>query len=302
MFLKLVPVRRILVLIGLILVLAGNRWQFGAGDVGVTIRWGVIGFFLVFLVLMLELKDKLLAKDELEAGRAVQSALIPDQIPYFPGWEIWLYTRPANEVGGDLVDYIDLAPDTLGLVLGDVAGKGLGAALLMSKLQATIRALAPRTPSLDKLGNQMNDIFIKDGLPSKFISLVYLVIRSNSGEVDLLNAGHMPPYLVNPHGVKEIERGGTALGLSSQTRYKRQRLTLKENELMVIYSDGLTEARNAKDEFVGEARLLDWIQASQKEPFLSIGTSILERLDRFVGEAQPSDDLSLILLKRKQKE
>src|SRR5512138_3275825 len=92
-------------------------------------------------VLMLELKDKLLARSELEAGRTVQLALMPDRPPVVPGWDIWLYSRSANDVGGDLVDYLQIDPQRLGVMLGDVAGKGLPAALLMAKLQATLRAL-----------------------------------------------------------------------------------------------------------------------------------------------------------------
>src|SRR2546425_3758516 len=107
---------------------------------------------------MLELKDKLLARDEIEIARQVQLALLPSRHPQPDGWSLWSFMRPANDVGADLVDYIELPEGRLGVVLGDVAGEGLGAALLTAKLQATLRALVPPCPALSGLGPQMNDI------------------------------------------------------------------------------------------------------------------------------------------------
>ena len=153
--LKLPPVRRLLLLGGMVLFL----WGLFGGFQGL-----IMGFLLVILTLILELKDKLLAQDELMTGRAVQFALMPKKHPALPGWETWLFTRPANEVGGDLVDYLTINEDRLGLALGDVAGKGLGAALYMSKLQSTLRAVAPNFDTLSELGAAVNEIFIRDGL------------------------------------------------------------------------------------------------------------------------------------------
>ena len=135
LFLKLTPGRRILLVLGVLLAIS---------RMSESNNYSHIGLIILILVLALELKDKLLARDELETGRKVQIALMPERNPVIDGWDVWLFTRPANEVGGDLVDYIWLDHQRLGITLGDVAGKGLGAALLMAKLQATLRALAPR--------------------------------------------------------------------------------------------------------------------------------------------------------------
>ena len=112
------------------------------GSTQISIHFPTLGIAILLFILMLELKDKLLAREELEAGRAVQRALMPDSGPTIPGWDVSLFTRSANDVGGDLVDYVPLDDQRNGLVLGDVAGKGLPAALLMAKLQSTLRALA----------------------------------------------------------------------------------------------------------------------------------------------------------------
>lgn len=127
LILKLTPVRRILLVISLYLTFIGP-YQSSSNNVNITFNFRLLGFTILLLILMLELKDKLLARDELEAGRAVQFSLLPDQNPELPGWDIWMVTHPATEVGGDLVDYLHCDDGRLGLILGDVAGKGLGAA------------------------------------------------------------------------------------------------------------------------------------------------------------------------------
>jgi hypothetical protein len=145
------PGRRVMLLLSVLLLVFGD-FNFSSGDVSISLNVSLVSFALVLLILMLELKDKLLARDELEVGRAVQLSLLPAENPSLEGWDIWLFTRPANDVGGDLVDYLPLEGGRLAVFLGDVAGKGLGAALLMAKLQSTLRALAPEGGDLPMLG------------------------------------------------------------------------------------------------------------------------------------------------------
>ena len=173
LMLKLTSARRFLLLISIAILVFGDT-SFSEDNFHISFNNNILSYFLLLLVLMLELKDKLLAHDELRIGRMVQKALLPEENPTLAGWSIWLFTRPANDVGGDLVDYINLDENRLGLALGDVAGKGLGAALLMSKLQSTLRAIAPDYKSLSELGERTNLIFCRDSLPNKFATLVYI--------------------------------------------------------------------------------------------------------------------------------
>lgn len=289
MILKLTPFRRILLLLGVIITIRSSV----NGDN--TVYFGIL---VMFFVLMLELKDKLLAHDELATGRAVQFALMPESSPKIEGWDVWLFTRPANDVGGDLVDYLWIDDERLGLALGDVAGKGLGAALLMAKLQSTLRALAPNMKSLAELGNQTNTIFCRDGLPNRFVSLCYLIIQPNSDKVRLLNAGHFPPFHVRGKALEELRQGEPALGLMQKTTFKEDKIDIQSGDILFIYSDGLTEAQNEDGNFYGEKRvekrLLEWRNQSSEE----IGDRILRDVTQFIGSARPSDDLSLIILKR----
>jgi sigma-B regulation protein RsbU (phosphoserine phosphatase) len=271
---------------------------FRSGNTSVSIDWNIPAFLLLLIVLALELKDKLLARDELAVGRAVQFALLPDQNPEIRGWDVWLFTQPANEVGGDLVDYLQIDEKHWGLSLGDVAGKGLGAALLMAKLQATLRALAPNFSSLSELGKQTNTIFYRDGLPDRFISLVYLEIRNDSNKIHLLNAGHLPPLIIHNNSIQEMQQGAPALGIRPDSKYMEQNLTLKKNDILIVYSDGLTEARNEEGEFYGDTRLLELLKSTPKASAEKIGASMLAHVKNFIGNARANDDLSLIVVKR----
>jgi serine phosphatase RsbU (regulator of sigma subunit) len=297
LLLKLTPARRVLLALGLFLVIAGiERVDFQA--VHVTFNFPILGDLLILLVLMLELKDKLLARDELEAGRRVQLALMPETRPIIPGWDVWLYTRPANDVGGDLVDHLRIDDDRHGVALGDVAGKALPAALLMVKLQATLRALIPQSASLSEFGAAVNRIIQRDGLPDRFATLVYLILSVDSDDVRVLNAGHMPPLVVRRGAVNEMERGSIALGLLPEARFGEQSISLADGDVLVVYSDGVTEAINAAGDFFDDARLRTVIRLASGQPAETIGTAVLAELERFVGDAPPHDDVSLVVVRR----
>ncbi|MFQ5866072.1 MAG: PP2C family protein-serine/threonine phosphatase [bacterium] len=291
LFLKLTPARRILLVVGVLLLLVSP----GSND---SNNINIIAGLILLFILMLELKDKLVARDELESGRAVQNALMPEKSPVVPGWELWLFTRPANEVGGDLVDYLQITETRFGVALGDVAGKGLGAALLMAKLQATLRALVPDYSSLGDLGVKINEIFYRDGLPKSFASLIYLELKPDSGFVRILNAGHMPPIALKGAEIEQMPKGAPALGLKPETVYAEQQFELQNEDLLLVYSDGLTEARNEQGDFFGDQRLLQMLPKLQGLSAEKSGERLLAEVKRFVGEFRANDDLSLIVLKR----
>lgn len=179
-----------------------------------------------------------------------------------------------------------------------MAGKGLGAALLMSKLQSTLRAVAPDYRSLSDLGQRINLIFCRDSLPNKFATLVYLELTQNSGKVRLLNAGHLPPLVLRNGKLEELAHGAPALGLIKISKFEEQEIELDPGDLLVVYSDGVTEARNERDEFFGDQRLKAVIGKSAGISPDRVGERILAEVDAFEGEAPRSDDLSLVLIKR----
>lgn len=297
LFRNLTPARRILLLVSVFLFIQGGI-EFKTETLDWTLRTAPLGYLILLFILMFELKDKLLAREELAIGRVVQMALLPVDCPRLAGWDLWLYTRPANDVGGDLVDYLRLDHGRLGLALGDVAGKGLGAALLMSKLQATIRAIATETTSLADLGAKLNVIFCRDQVPGRFATLVYLEIGPDSGVVRVLNAGHLPPVVIGRRGSAAMEPASPPIGLFPGTSYLHQQVELERQESLLVYSDGITEARNAQGEFFGEERLMQLLPLLRDRPAKDAAEVILSDVERFVGEERYADDLSVIVLQR----
>ena len=291
--LKFTLFRRLLFLGGLVLFFIGFDTESGST---VFLK---ISFWFLFIIIILELKDKLLAQDELAIGKRVQSALMPEKNPSFPGWDIWLYNNAAKEVSGDLLDYINISENKFGVALGDVSGKGLGAALLMARLQACLIALVPNFESFSELGKQLNRIFCKDCLPNTFASLVYIELNSDSGDLRILNAGHIPPVMLKDGRLEEMPKGQTALGLARISEYKEERTNLSPGDIFIAYSDGLTEARNEKGDFYGEERLNDLFLRLKDHSAEEAGKFIKSEIDNFIGYARQNDDISLVVLKRK---
>jgi sigma-B regulation protein RsbU (phosphoserine phosphatase) len=297
MILKLTPLRRIILIAGFVFLLLPQNYSTSNENVTLTLETGYFGCVCIVFVLMLELKDKLLAHDELEAGRKIQSALMPEENPPFSGWSLMLFTRSANEVSGDLVDFIRIEPNRAGMLLSDVAGKGLKAALLTTKLQATVRSFVSDL-ELSKLVSKVNDIFYRDSLRNIFASLVYLEIEENSGILKFVNAGHLPPLLVDENGVKELEKGDMALGLMKGVEYKEKVLDLKSGDFFLAYSDGLTEARNERGFFYGSERLINNLRSIRNYSAREIGQLIIDDVDKFIGENNYSDDLSIMIIRK----
>lgn len=296
MFLHLTPLRRILALLGVIFLFTSGSVSFD--HTSISSNWAVFGGLLILFVLSLELKDKLLAKNELEAGRKVQQALMPEQNPEIAEWNIWLFTRPANEVGGDLVDYLRLDENKTVLTIADVAGKGLQAALMTSKLQATIRALASEFNSLSDFGKKINNIFHRDSLPNLFASMLFIQIDSASGKIDFINAGHFPPLIVHDKEIKELSKGDIALGLISNAEYNERTILLEQNEIFIAYSDGVVEARDEFGQFFGMERFKGLIKIVSNNSPKQIGEFIISHLEQFTGDYPAADDISLIIMKR----
>ena len=298
LFFRLNPFRRILTVLGVVFFILGKVTVADTGSDRVVVDLTIAGGILILFVLMLELKDKLLAKTELEGGRKVQKALLPDENPEIPGWKVWLYSRPANEVCGDLVDYLKLSETHIGLTMADVAGKGLSAALMMSKLQSTIRAIANEKDSLSKFAGDVNHIFHRDSLPNLFASMLYIQLVPEKGKLKYVNAGHLPPLPLKGETIDEMPKGDAALGLMKDSKFKEKKLELKEGETLIIYSDGVTEAINEIGQFFGKERLLNTIKRYHDLPADKLGEAITHHVEIFTGEASRSDDLSLIVLKK----
>lgn len=299
LYLKLTPFRRILFFIGLIGFFTFGEFSSSPEGTKLTLNISAVFTAFIFLfILALELKDKLLAKTELEEGKAVQQALMPEQSPKVNGWDIWLFSHSANDVGGDLLDFIQLDDNKFGIVVGDVAGKGLSAALLMAKLQSTIRAIIYDQLPLSNMCKKINSIFYRDSPSKIFASLVYAEISHSSNQIKFINAGHFPPLIVRKDKVIKPGKDSPALGLIFNADFAEKDFVLEKDEFMLIYSDGLTEAQNASGDFFEEKRLIDLLHNRYSLSSKQLGELIIENVDNFRGKVPAHDDMTLAILKK----
>ncbi len=300
LLLRLSPVRRVLLVVAIVFALMGHP-QFQWGSVSFSFNGWPLAVLILLVLLMLELKDKLVARDEIELARQVQLSILPRSHPSLEGWSLWSSTVPANDVGGDLVDYIGTGGGRLGVVLGDVAGKGMGAALLSAKLQATLRALAPACPSLKELGRRLNETFHRDGIENRFATLLYLEISQGSDRVRWLNAGHNSALVFRASASGAVERlpaSSYPVGMFPETSYDEGEVEVAAGDLLLLYSDGLSEARGPRGDEFGEERLIHLLARSASLPADALGRRLLEEVARFQEEERPHDDQSLVVVRR----
>lgn len=295
MIMNLSHVRRVLFLLGFVLTFLGNSVRFGQGNNNT----GLLGAIIILFVLMLELKDKLLAKSELGEGRQVQQALMPNANPKLEGWEIWMHNIPANDVGGDLVDFIRRKDNSCLLTIGDVSGKGLGAALFSIKLQASIRTLTQESFTIKEIIYKVNELFYKDGIHNRFASLISLSLNDNSGEIEFVNAGHMPPIIYEEGEIRELQKGNIAIGLTNSPAFEIKKETLGINSVMILYSDGIIETVNEAGIFYGKERLLNLITKFGEELAEKLGSKLIKDVEFFRQSHKMYDDISVAVIKRK---
>jgi sigma-B regulation protein RsbU (phosphoserine phosphatase) len=194
---------------------------------------------------------------ELTEALKIQQRLLPQQVPQIDGFELAVSWQPASGVGGDCFDTIRFGETRLALCIADVVGKGIPAALLMSNLQAAVRAFASEATEPQALCQQVNRILCGNIAEGRFISFFYCTLDATAGVLTYTNAGHYLPMLVRADGsVERLGEGGPVLGVIPAAEYEQAQVTLGHGDRVILFTDGLTEARNAADEEFGEDRLL----------------------------------------------
>lgn len=237
-------------------------------------------------------------KRELEMAFRVQSQLIPTQLPRLPGWDFAASWRPAREVSGDYYDFIPKG-DRLGLVIADVSGKGMHAALFMASTRSIIRARAsmPLAPS-DVLA-QANTLLCQDAAQGMFVTLFYAELDPGSRRLTYANAGHNAAYWyrADRRAVMELEPTGSALGINDPMDCEQKSVELGPGDVLLIYTDGFTEAFDEGGQQFGEDRLKAVLAERSQGAPQEILEEIQARLDAFVGAAPQSDDQTIVIVK-----
>jgi serine phosphatase RsbU (regulator of sigma subunit) len=243
-------------------------------------------------------KEKERLDTEIEIARDIQQNLFPKSVPKIPGYDIACFNRPSTEVGGDYYDVLILDDDCYGLAIGDVAGKGIGAAMLMSNLQAVLRARAWNIRKPGDLLNRINGDIAERVGEGRFITFCYFLLDTANASLIYSNAGHNPPYFVRDGEVRELDVSGIPLGIFGESHYEDSEETISTGDVVLLYSDGITECMNEDEDEFGEDRLKEVLIANSGKSAHDISEAIVHAVDGFREEAPSSDDITLVVLKR----
>lgn len=303
---RLSPARRVLFAVAVPLLILG--W---VGDVLHAIRIGwpipvvlgldvlLIAATLLFFLLVLELRDKLTLKGDLEIARQIQFGLLPFEPYESQGTVACALMRPANTVGGDYFDLIDLGDERLAVAMGDVAGKGMPAALLMALLQASLQTLITAGFRGSVLVEKLNDHLCAHIPSNRLVTLFYGEYETSTGVLRYVNAGHNAPFLLRGEGgFVRLPATGVALGIVPGAAFETGEATLAPGERVVLFTDGVSEAFDTHEREYGEERLGGYLASHGHLDNPALLEGVREDVLAFCGMALPSDDMTLMVLAR----
>jgi len=235
-------------------------------------------------------------KKEVEEARDIQRRLLPSEMPKLSNCDVRTFWQPAREVGGDYFDAIRLTDSIAALCIADIAGKGLPAALLMSHLQASVRALAQTTLSPAEMCSRLNRVALENTRSGRFTTLFYAVLDSMRGSLRYSNAGHVPPILLRRDGtIARPTEGGIVLGLFPDAQYKETEISFAAGDRLVLMTDGITESANSCGEEFGENRLIRLLVDARELGDSELQQKLLAAVTSFAGRSL-QDDATLVIV------
>jgi DNA-binding NarL/FixJ family response regulator len=246
--------------------------------------------------------EEMMAREMVMAGK-IQADILPEEPPNLRGWDIAARLLPARDTSGDFYDFIPLNEHKIGLVMADVTDKGMGAALFMALSSSLIRTYAERYPTLPAIAlAAVSERILSDTRGSMFVTAFYGVLEPHTGRLVFANAGHPPGCLISLRRGKEtIDRlrpTGMALGVSEEARWKQKDARLGPGDVLVLYTDGITEASSPTGVFYEEDRLVESVLRRIHGSAQHILEGVLEDVHQFVGPAPRQDDIALIVIRR----
>jgi hypothetical protein len=307
-FEKLSPARRVLLLAALILLLIPHTAYQFTGEGGKVYAgefdfhfWGGL---LLLVLLMLEIADRVVMKRDLQIAKEIQTWLLPGAPPQIPGLAIAYATRPANTVAGDYYDVFPRPGKTnednrVILAVADVAGKSIPAAMLMATFQASLKTLSTAQVALPELAANMNRYACSNSQGGLRFTTAFLAeYDAVHRTVHYINAGHNNPILRRANGqIERLDVGGLPFGIMPEVHYQDATVMLAPDDWLIIFTDGLVEAVNGRDEEYGEGRLLNAIEAGKGAVPAEMLNRLMSELDVFVGNTPQHDDVTCLLLK-----
>ena len=243
--------------------------------------------------------EKQRLEDELAIAREIQQGLLPRSLASIPGFEIAAVNISSKQVGGDYYDLVPIQQDQYILAIGDVSGKGTPAALLMANVQASLRAFAPMGMTLPEATRRINDLTCQNTGQDKFITFFWASLNCVAREFRYVNAGHNPPFLLRADGsIKRLDVGGIILGLmKTMSPYQEEAITLNSGDVVVMFTDGVSEAMNAQEEDFTEERLEALLKTVRSESPARIIEAVRNALEEYTHGTAQSDDITMLVLR-----
>jgi phosphoserine phosphatase RsbU/P len=273
--------------------IAGGYWE-----VPTAFSFALVSASLLFALLMIELRDKLALKGDLEIARQIQFGLLPFEPFHREGTSIHAAMRPAHTVGGDYFDIIELGEGRVAIAIGDVAGKGIPAALLMALLQGSLRTLLSAGLRGADLMRTLN-VHLYANIPSnRLITLFYSEYDPATGALRYVNCGHNAPFLLHPDGVERLPATGVALGIVAEAAFEAVETRLAPGERLFLYTDGITEASDPSDQEYGEERLQSWLLGHAAMPAPDLNEGLRQDVLAFGRGVRPRDDMTTLVVAR----
>ncbi len=246
----------------------------------------------------IEQAERIMQRDLSQAAE-IQTGMLPKQAPAIPGLDLAGYNAACRTVGGDYYDFFPYAGGSVGLALGDVSGKGMPASLMMMGLQARVHVLAEEPGNLGAFLARINKATCAQCPSNRFITFFFALLDAETGEMAFANAGHNPPIVVRAGGSAEmLEGGGPVLGILPVAPYGEMKGRLEKGDMIVLYSDGVTEATNVAYEEFGEERFIEVLKRHRGEPADAIVREVTQALAEFTAEAPQADDITLVVARR----
>ena len=237
---------------------------------------------------------------ELSLARTIQDSFLPESVPQLQGWQLTATLEPARQIAGDYYDFIHLPENKLGILIADVADKGLGSALYMALSSTLIRTFASeyyRDPA--KVLQTANKQILRNARANLFVTIFYGVLDPSTGVLKYANAGHNPPYLISTaNGVKTLNNTGMPLGIDEENSWGQDQVVISPGEMLLMYTDGVTDAQNNDGEFIDRKLLLSTAQQQIGDSVQDVMQGILNKVHRFVGDSPRFDDITLVILRR----
>jgi len=237
---------------------------------------------------------------ELSLARSIQASFLPESIPQLPGWQLTAALEPARQIAGDFYDFIHLPDGKLGILIADVADKGLGSALYMALSSTLIRTFADeyyQDPAL--ILKTANQHILRNARANLFVTVFLAVLDPVTGGLRYANAGHNPPILISAaQGIKVLNNTGMPLGIDEENNWGQDDIVIHPGEMLLMYTDGVTDAQNSDEEFIDKKIIITTAQQSIGKTVTDIQQEILDKVHKFVGDAPRFDDLTLVIIGR----